>query len=263
MCMAKYARTTSKLATQLVYEEAARAQRQFEADSARHMSLQTGDVPAFARGYLVMWALFAAIALPLSWFVAKYASTYWFLPGLPEFAVSLALISAMFGRRYASTEAMTVTFMAAFAFGAGLERGLFGITGLIVAILGGLALASLVGVGVWALINVAGARSGLVNPYEPDQLPPSLPMAWRSMLTVWVNREFKLRRGALVIGPMLGVGVALHTIALLGAWALGPDSFAASDWFNVVARALVGLAAGLLLGWLLQQFIPDKRPKGQ
>jgi hypothetical protein len=261
--MAKYARTTGKLATHLVYEEAARAQRSFERESARRLSMQTGDVPAFARGYLLMWALFAAIALPLSWFVSKYASTYWFLPGLPEFAVSLALISAMFGRRYASTEAMTVTFTAAFAFGAGLERGLFGLTGLLVAIAGGLILCALVGVGVWALINVAGARSGLVNPYEPDALPPSLPMAWRSMLTTWANREYKLRRAVMVIGPMLGIGVVLNTIAVIGMWLTGPGSVFAADWFNIASRIVIGLGAGLTLGWLLQQFIPDKRPKNQ
>jgi hypothetical protein len=260
-CMAKYARTTAKPDTQFVYEQSTRNQREFARDAAyNRMARSTANVPLFARGYLVMWAVFAAIAMPAAWWVGKYAPTSWLLPGTPEFAISLALISGVFGRRHANTEAMTVSFLAIFAFGSGLERGIFGLTGLAVALLGGLLLAVLVGAGVWAYINATGVQSGLIDPNDPESMPPTLPIAWQSLLTRWASREHKLRRALFVIGPMLGVGIVLNAFTLLGHSLLGAETLQ-SDALNVIMRVLCGLVTGGLLGWLLQQFIPELRPK--
>ncbi len=260
--MAKYARTTAKPDAQFVYEQSARNQRQYALESAQRMTQRNhATVPLFARGYLLLWALYAAIALPFAWYVGKYAATSWLLPGSPELAIGLALISGVFGRRNASTEAMTIAFLGAFAFGSGLERGVFGLSGLAVALLGGFLLAMLVGAGVWAFINATGEQNGLIDPNDPESVPESLPIAWRSMLTHWANKEHKLRRALLVIGPMLALGVIFHSITLLANWLMGPGNLFETDGFQIALRVLAGLISGGTLGWLLQQFIPDRAPK--
>jgi hypothetical protein len=224
-------------------------------------SAQQNDVPVqgFSRGYLSVWIIYSALAFPLMWIVARYFSSTWYAPTGLDFGVALAVITGLFGRRYLSTEAMITSFIGALAFVHGVERGIFALSGLIVAVFSAVLLALVVGVIVYAVNSIQRPHRAEFDPRfnaTDKGLPPTVPLAYKSLLRRLQKSQNTLRRGMFVVGPLFVLGMALSLIAQGAALLLG-DALNSYELLTIAARAIAGGAAGGVLGWLQQQFIPD------
>ncbi len=214
---------------------------------------------AFSRGYLSVWIIYSAIAFPLMWIVARYLPGAWFTPTGLDFGVALAIITGLFGRRYLSTEAIITSFIAALAFVHGIERGIFALTGLIVAVASAVLLALVVGGVVYLVTSAQRPHRAEFDPRfnETDRgLPPQVPIAYRSLMRRLRRSQDTLLRGLFVVGPLFILGIALSLIAQ-GVALIAGDGLGNLDLLIIAARTIVGGAAGGVLGWLQQQFIPD------
>jgi hypothetical protein len=216
-------------------------------------------VLGFSKAYLIVWVVYCALALPLTWLAENKLVNAWYSPGGLDFAVGLALVTGLFGRRYLSTEATAVSFVGALAFSHAFERGIFAVTGLLVAIAIALLLAAIIGGAVWAVTSSQRPYRAEFDPRfaETDRgIPSPMPLAWRSLVRRARGSQNILRRAAIVIGPLFLLGMCLNLIAQ-GMLLLFGESVRSYDAIIFVSHMVGGAVAGAMLGWLQHQFIPD------